>query len=160
MSWETDWSHAVILAGNPPGALSILSLHLGPAIQSGCAVVSTGAVSASIPGWIEDWNPRCHLFRAYHATLNGDHAARRLIRNDTQSSGCDPPSKLGLEQHTHTRPPRGTTRNRWPTGQLNQHCRSTNRPKNISKYPRSVTGASGPQKLTALNSHLADFYLE
>ncbi len=83
MSWETEWPHAVILTGNALDALSILSLHLGPAKRTECAVVSTGAVSAKVPKWIEAWNPR-RIFCAWDATPNGDHAASRLARKDTR----------------------------------------------------------------------------
>ncbi len=83
MSWETEWPHAVILDGNALDALSILSLHLGPVKRTECATVSTGAVATKVPKWIEAWNPRL-IFCAYDATTNGDHAARRLARNDTR----------------------------------------------------------------------------
>ena len=83
MSWETEWPHAVILAGNALDALSILSLHLGPAKRTECAVVSTGALSTKVPKWIEAWNPR-RIFCAWDATPNGDHAASRLARKDTR----------------------------------------------------------------------------
>ena len=63
-----------ILAGNALDALSILSLHLVPAIRRGCAVVSTGTVTTSIPKWIETWNPG-RIFCAWDATTNGDHDA-------------------------------------------------------------------------------------
>ena len=51
MSWETEWPHAVILAGNALDALSILSLHLrraGPGgvddfePEPGAAIADTG----------------------------------------------------------------------------------------------------------------------
>ena len=82
MSWEPEWPVSVILAASALDALSILSLHLVPA-QHGCAVVSTGAVSATIPPWIETWNPR-RLFCAWQATPDGDDAARRLFARDTR----------------------------------------------------------------------------
>ena len=81
MTWETDWPHAFILAGNALDALSILSLHLGTAKRAECAVVSTGAISITIPKWIEAWSPR-RTFCVYDATANGDQAARRLTRKD------------------------------------------------------------------------------
>ena len=84
MSWEPDWPASVILAGNALDVLSILSLHLGPAIHGGCAVVSTGAVTTTIPKWIEAWNPR-RIFCACDATRSGDHAAQRLIEKDTRT---------------------------------------------------------------------------
>ena len=40
-------------------------------------------LSTKIPRWIEAWNPR-RIFCAWDATPNGDHAARRLARNDTR----------------------------------------------------------------------------
>lgn len=83
MSWEPDWPASVILAGNALDALSILSLHLGPAKRTECAVVSTGALSTKVPKWIEAWNPR-RIFCAWDATPNGDHAASRLARKDTR----------------------------------------------------------------------------
>ncbi len=83
MSWEPDWPTSVILAGNALDVLSILSLHLVPAKRGGCAVVSTGTVTASIPKWIEAWNPR-RIFCAYDATQDGDDAARRLSGRDTR----------------------------------------------------------------------------
>ncbi len=82
MSWDPEWPVSVILAASALDALSILSLHLVPA-QHGCAVVSTGAVSATIPPWIETWNPR-RLFCAWQATPDGDDAARRLFARDTR----------------------------------------------------------------------------
>jgi len=63
--------------------VSILSLQLVPAIRRGCAVDSTGTVTASIPKWIEAWNPG-RIFCAWDATGNGEHAARRPIENDTR----------------------------------------------------------------------------
>ena len=84
MSWEAEWPHAVILAGNALDALSILSLHLVPEKHSACAVVSIGALSTTIPNWIEAWNPR-RIFCAFDATRNGDHAAQSLIENDTRT---------------------------------------------------------------------------
>ena len=83
MSWEPDWPASVILADSALDALSILSLQLVPAIRRGCAVVSTGTVTTSIPKWIEAWNPG-RIFCAYDATRNGDDAARRLIEKDTR----------------------------------------------------------------------------
>ena len=74
---------AVILAGNALEALSILSLHPVPAKNAECAVVSTAAVTDSIPKWIEAWNPQ-RIFCAWDATRNGDRAARNLIRKDTR----------------------------------------------------------------------------
>ena len=83
LSWEPDWPVSVILAGSALDALSILSLDLVPAKRAGCAVVSAGALAASIPKWIETWNPR-RIFCAYNATRNGNDAARCLIENDTR----------------------------------------------------------------------------
>ena len=57
MSWEPDWPNSVILANSALDALSVLSLHLVPAGRKGCTVVSTGAATASLPEWIEAWNP-------------------------------------------------------------------------------------------------------
>ena len=59
------------------------SLHLVPAGRKGCAVVSTGGATASLPEWIEAWNPG-RIFRAYDATRQGDDAAAWLIRNDSR----------------------------------------------------------------------------
>ncbi len=73
----------VILAGNALETLSILSLHPVPAKNAGCAIVSTAAVTDSIPKWIEAWNPQ-RIFCAWDATRNGDRAARSLIRKDTR----------------------------------------------------------------------------
>lgn len=83
MSWEPEWPDAVILTANALDALSILSLHLLPEKRSKCAVVSTGAVTDTIPKWIETWNPR-RIFCAWDATRNGDRAARRLQDKDTR----------------------------------------------------------------------------
>ena len=85
MSWEPNWPDAVILTGNALDALSILSLHPVPATRKDCVVVSAGAVTASIPKWIEVWNPR-QFFCAYDDSRSGDHAVRRLIRKDTVAS--------------------------------------------------------------------------
>jgi len=83
MSWEPDWPRAVILADNALDVLSILSLHLVPAIRRGCAVVSTGTVTSCIPDWIQAWNPE-RIFCAYSDPRNGDRAARRLKDKDTR----------------------------------------------------------------------------
>ncbi len=83
MSWEPDWPNSVILAKNAIDALSVLSLHLVPAGRKGCAMVSTGGATASLPEWIEAWNPG-RIFCAYDATRQGDDAAARLIRNDSR----------------------------------------------------------------------------
>ena len=83
MSWEPDWPGTVILTGSALDALSILSLHLVPEKRSKCAVVSTGAITARIPKWVEAWNPR-RIFCAWDATRYGDHAARRMQDNDTR----------------------------------------------------------------------------
>ena len=83
MSWEPEWPDAVILAANALDALSILSLHPVPDRRSKCAVVSTGAVTDSIPKWIEAWNPR-RIFCAWDATRNADRDARRLQDKDTR----------------------------------------------------------------------------
>lgn len=83
MSWEPEWPDAVILTANALDALSVLSLHLLPEKRSKCAVVSTGAVTDTIPKWIETWNPR-RIFCAWDATRNGDRAARRLQNKDTR----------------------------------------------------------------------------
>ena len=83
MSWEPDWPNSVILANSALDALSVLSLHLVPAGRKGCTVVSTGAATASLPEWIEAWNPG-RIFCAYDATRHGDDAAARLIRKDSR----------------------------------------------------------------------------
>ena len=54
-----------------------------PAKRNGCAVVSTGAVMATLPIWIEAWNPR-RIFCAYDATPHGDDAAERPFRKDNR----------------------------------------------------------------------------
>ena len=66
MSREPDCPVCLILAGNALDALSILSFHSLPA-QRGCAVVSTRAIDATVPSWIEAWNP-CRIFYAWEAT--------------------------------------------------------------------------------------------
>ena len=81
MSWDPDWPISVILAKSAIDALSVLSLHLVPAGRKGCAVVSTGGANASLPEWIEAWNPG-RIFCAYDATRQGDDAAARLIRKN------------------------------------------------------------------------------
>ena len=83
ISLQPDWPNSVILAKNAIDALSVLSLHLVPAGRKGCAVVSTGGATASLPEWIEAWNPG-RIFCAYDATRQGDDAAARLIRNDSR----------------------------------------------------------------------------
>ena len=87
MSWEPDWPNSVILAKNAIDALSVLSLHLVPAGRKGCAVVSTGGATASLPEWIEAWNPG-RIFCAYDATRQGDDAAARLIGETTAGSSA------------------------------------------------------------------------
>ena len=98
MSWEPDWPNSVILAKSAIDALSVLSLHLVPAGRKGCAVVSTGGATASLPEWIEAWNPG-RIFCAYDATRQGDDAAARLIRKDSRvvrlRPGRGPRSGLG-----------------------------------------------------------------
>ncbi len=54
-----------------------------PAKRNGCAVVSTGAVTTTLPIWIEAWNPR-RIFCAYDSTPHGDYAAERLFRKDNR----------------------------------------------------------------------------
>ena len=83
MSWDPDWPISVILAKSAIDALSVLSLHLVPAGRKGCAVVSTGGANASLPEWIEAWNPG-RIFCAYDATRQGDDAAARLIRKNNR----------------------------------------------------------------------------
>ena len=83
MSWESDWPNSVILANSALDALSALSLHLVPAGRKGCTVVSTSAATASLPEWIEAWNPG-RIFCAYDASRHGDDAAARLIRKDSR----------------------------------------------------------------------------
>ena len=87
---DQDWCHLMelcrvfdTLLGDALDVLSILSLQLVPAKPRGCAVVSTGAIAANLPKWIEAWNPG-RIFCAYSATRNGDDAARRLIEKDTR----------------------------------------------------------------------------
>ena len=82
MSWGAEWPPSVLLiAKNAIDALSALSLQLVPLKRQGCAVVSAGAVSATIPIWIEAWNPR-RIFCAYDTTPDGEDAAQRLLRKD------------------------------------------------------------------------------
>ena len=57
--------------------------YLSYSTRKGCAVVSTAAVPATIPIWIEAWNPR-RIFCAYDATRDGDDAAHRLLRKDNR----------------------------------------------------------------------------
>ena len=78
---EPDWPRAVILADNALDVLSILSLHLVPAIRRGCAVVSTVTVTSNISEWIQAWNPE-RIFCAYSDARNGDHAVQRLKDKD------------------------------------------------------------------------------
>ena len=73
----------MLIAKSAIDALSALSLHLMPVEHRGCAVVSTGVVTPSLPAWIEDWNPR-RIFCAYDATPGGDDAAERLFRRDSR----------------------------------------------------------------------------
>ena len=83
MSWGAEWPRSVLIAKNAIDALSVLSLQLVPATRKGCAVVSAGALPATIPLWIEAWNPR-RIFCAYDATRDGDDAARRLLQKDNR----------------------------------------------------------------------------
>ena len=83
MSWGPEWPLSVLIAKNAIDALSVLSLQLVPATCKGCAVVSAGALSATIPLWIEAWNPR-RIFCAYDATRAGDGAAHRLLQKDNR----------------------------------------------------------------------------
>ena len=83
MSWDPDWPISVILANSAIDALSVLSLHLVTAERRGCAVVSTGGATASLPEWIEAWNPG-RIFCTYDATRQGDDAAARLIRKNNR----------------------------------------------------------------------------
>lgn len=83
MSWEPEWPLSVLIAKNAIDALSVLSLQLVPVKRRGCAVVSAGAVSATIPIWIEAWSPR-RIFCAYDATPHGEDAAQRLLRKDNR----------------------------------------------------------------------------
>ena len=83
MSWGAEWPRSVLIAKNAIDALSVLSLQLVPATRKGCAVVSAGALPATIPLWIEAWNPR-RIFCAYDATRDGDDAAHRLLQKDNR----------------------------------------------------------------------------
>ena len=83
MSWGAEWPTSVLIAKNAIDALSVLSLQLVPATRKGCAVVSAGALPATIPLWIEAWNPR-RIFCAYDATRDGDDAAHRLLQKDNR----------------------------------------------------------------------------
>ena len=84
MSWNPDWSISVLLAKSALDALSALSLHLLPTERKGCAVVSTGDITAKLPAWIDAWNP-FRFFCAYDATPWGDDAATRLLRKDNRA---------------------------------------------------------------------------
>lgn len=59
------------------------ALQLVPVKREGCAAISAGAVAATIPSWIEAWNPR-RIFCAYDASPDGDDAAQRLLRKDNR----------------------------------------------------------------------------
>ena len=83
MSWGAGWPPSVLIAKNAIDALSALSLQLVPVKREGCAAISAAAVSATIPSWIEAWNPR-RIFCAYDATPDGDDAAQRLLRKDNR----------------------------------------------------------------------------
>ena len=83
MTWEIDWPRSVLIAKNPLDALSVLSLHLVPATRKGCAVVSAPASPATLPTWIEAWNPS-RIFCAYDATPDGEQAAQRLLRKNNR----------------------------------------------------------------------------
>ena len=83
MSWDPDWPISVILAGNAIDALSVLSLRVVPARRRGCAAISAAARPATVPAWIEAWNPH-RIFCAYDATPDGEEAAKRLMRNDNR----------------------------------------------------------------------------
>ena len=83
MSWEPDWPISVIVARNAIDALSVLSLQIVPARRKRCAVVSAAASPATVPTWIEAWNPR-RIFCAYDATPDGEEAAQRLLRKDSR----------------------------------------------------------------------------
>ena len=83
MSWGTEWPLAVLIAKNVVDALSVLCLQLVPATRKGGAVVSTAAVPATIPIWIEARNPR-RIFRACDPTRDGDAATQRLLRRDNR----------------------------------------------------------------------------
>ena len=49
MSWGAGWPPSVLIAKNAIDALSALSLQLVPVKREGCAAISAGAVSATIP---------------------------------------------------------------------------------------------------------------
>ena len=83
MSWGAGWPPSVLIAKNAIDALSALSLQLVPVKREGCAAISAAAVSATIPSWIEAWNPR-RIFCAYDATPDGDDAAQRLLQKDNR----------------------------------------------------------------------------
>ena len=93
MSWEPDWPASVILAANALDVLSILSLHLVPAKRRGCAVVSTGVVTASIPKWIEAWNPR-RIFCAYDATPPRSPVSRGASLPGRARPRCSAPAEV------------------------------------------------------------------
>ena len=90
MSWDPDWPTSVILAASALDALSILALDLLPARQKGAVAVSCTAAAATLPEWIQEWNPQ-RIFCAYNATPQGDRAAKRLIRNDNRIVRLRPP---------------------------------------------------------------------
>ncbi|MDE0173709.1 MAG: hypothetical protein OYH76_24965 [Defluviicoccus sp.] len=87
---DPDWPTSVILAASALDALSILALDLLPARQKGAVAVSCTAAAATLPAWIQEWNPQ-RIFCAYNATPQGDRAAKRLIRNDNRIVRLRPP---------------------------------------------------------------------
>ena len=92
MSWGAKWPLSVLIAKNAIDALSVLSLQLVPATRKGCAVVSAGALSATIPFWIEAWNPR-RIFCAYDATLTAMTPRTGYCERTTGSSPSTSPRR-------------------------------------------------------------------
>ena len=112
MSWGAGWPPSVLVAKSAIDALSALSLQLVPVKREGCAAISAGAVAATIPSWIEAWNPR-RIFCAYDATPDGDDAAQRLLRKDNRVVPRPPrPRRRRLERHAHARTLRRTAGDR------------------------------------------------